>query len=271
MSVLLAALAALTWGTSDFIGGLAARDSHARAVVVWSQVIGIGFGLAIAPPLGGGLSVTDVVWGAIAGAFGGIGLVALYTGLSSGRISVVAPVSGVVAAGLPVLFGLAIGERPGPAGFAGMALAVLAIWLVSAGEQPGKSGMGQGLLAGLGFALFFVAIDRTSADAGIWPLIPARLASITVIASLAIATKTPLSLGTRGRWKVAASGVGDMLANMLFLLANQIGFLSIAAVVSSLFPAQTVVLGRFVLKERIRPTQWIGLTLALIAVGLIAL
>ncbi len=271
MSVLLAALAALTWGTSDFIGGLAARDSHARAVVVWSQLIGIGFGLAIAPIVGGNLTANDLAWGSVAGVFGGVGLVALYTGLSSGRISVVAPVSGVVAAGLPVVFGLTIGERPDPAAITGMALAVLAIWMVSAGEHPGTSGIGQGLLAGLGFALFFVAIDRTSTNAGLWPLIPARVASIAVIASLALARKTPLTLGARGRWKVAASGVGDMVANMLFLVANQIGLLSIAAVVSSLFPAQTVVLGRLVLKEHIRPIQWTGLALALAAVALIAL
>jgi drug/metabolite transporter (DMT)-like permease len=271
MSVLLAALAALSWGTSDFVGGLASREHPARSVVVWSQICGVVLALIAAPVLGGDASGGDLVWGALAGVGGGIGLVALYTGLAGGKISVVAPVSGVISAGVPVVFGLAIGERPGTLGMVGMVVAVLAIWLVSAGEQVGTSGLGQALIAGLGFAFFFMAIGQTGDGAGLWPLLPARVASIAVVGGLSLLGAESLAMPPVGRVKVAVAGIGDIIANMFFLLASQTGLLSIAAVVSSLFPAPTVLLGRLVLGEQVRTQQWIGLGLALVAVGLIAL
>lgn len=268
MSVFLAALAALAWGSSDFIGGLTAKYHPAMAVVVWSQIVGLAMAIIGAPLIGGILLGADLAWGAAAGAMGGIGLVGLYTGLANGKISVVAPVSGVVGAGIPVAVGILTGERLTGVTLVGMMLALVAIWLVSAGEKLGTSGIGQAVLAGVGFGGFFVAIGQTTDGAGLWPLVPARLASVALIAGLSIATGTKLTLPRT--WKVGAAGVGDMAANIFFLLASRIGILSVAAVVSSLFPGPTVLLGRFVLKESVRPAQWGGLGLALVAVGLIA-
>ncbi len=269
MSVFLAALSALSWGTSDFIGGMATRDHPAKTVVVWSQIVGLAVMMVAAPLFGGTAGGADLRWGALAGAFGGVGLVALYTGLAGGKISVVAPVSGVVGAGIPVVFGVVAGERPSGLTLLGMGVAVIAIWLVSAGETVGTSGLGQAILAGSGFGGFFVAIGQTSETAGLWPLVPARMASVSLVAVLAVASGTKLKMPRT--WKVGAAGIGDMAANIFFLLASQVGLLSVTAVVSSLFPGPTVLLGRVVLKEVVRKAQWTGLALALLAVALIAL
>lgn len=268
MSVLLAAMAALSWGTSDFVGGLAAKEYSPMAVVVWSQITGLLVALVAAPWFGGSALGADLAWGAAVGAMGGIGLLGLYTGLANGKISVVAPVSGVVGAGIPVVIGILSGERPGGITITGMLVAVIAIWLVSAGEQLDTAGIGQAIIAGIGFGGFFVAIGQAADSAGLWPLVPARMASVGLIASLSLARgSTPRLPRT---WKVGVAGIGDMAANVFFLLAAQVGLLSVAAVVSSLFPGPTVLLGRFVLKEKVRPVQWSGLALALMAVGLIA-
>lgn len=268
--VALAVLSAISWGTSDFIGGLAARDIDPRLVVVWSQVVGLAVGIMAAPALGGEPSTSDMVWGAVAGAGGGLGLLALYTGLSTGKISVVAPISGVMAAGAPLIFGIIIGEQPSPTAMVGMVVAMAAIWLVSVGEEVAASGLGLALMAGAGFAFFSIAIGQSGDHAGMWPLIPARGASIVVIGTITLVHSRSLRISRTGRGKVGAAGAGDMVANMFFLAAAQTGLLSIAAVVSSLFPAQTVLLGRIVLNERVDARRWMGLALALVSVGLIS-
>ncbi|HVR33530.1 MAG TPA: DMT family transporter [Acidimicrobiia bacterium] len=265
----LAGLAALAYGTADFYGGVASRRTDATRVVLWSQVVGLALGAVAAPVFGGAIGLADVAWGAAAGMAGALGLVSLYRGLSIGRAAVVAPMSGVLAGVVPGVVGLGLGERPSAVTAVGFALAALAVWLVSGGRLETSSGFSLGVLAGLGFGLFFVLLSPIPDTAGLWPLIPARSASIAVL--LLIRRKTePSPVSRATMWLIAAVGVGDMLANVFILLALQRGPLGEGAVVSSLYPAVTVLLSALILRETVRRLQWLGLALAVVAMALIA-
>lgn len=292
MAVVLGLAAALVYGAADFTGGLATKRTHALAVVVLSQVAGLAV-LLVALPLttDGAPAGADLARGAVAGVGGGAGVALLYRGLAVGRMSVVAPITAVGAAALPLLWGLAAGERPSPWGLAGVVLALVAVVLVSAaqGSEPGAvAGAGPGagavvrarmrvgpgvveaVLAGLGFGAFFIVLEGTSADAGLWPLLGART-SILVAGAAALATRTSLRPAPGQLGRIALAGVLDMGANVLYLLASRQGLLSLVAVTVSLYPATTVLLARFVLGERLGGAQRIGLALAAAGVGLIAL
>jgi uncharacterized membrane protein len=264
-----AALAAVTYGTSDFYGGMATRRADATRVVLWSQVVGLLIGLVIAPLVGGGIGLADVAWGVAAGLAGALGLVSLYRGLSTGRAAVVAPMSGVLAGVIPAVVGFGLGERPSAVTALGFVLAALAVWLVSGGRLEKASGFSLGVLAGVGFGLFFVLLSPIPEAAGLWPLIPARSASILVLFVIRRRVAGP-ALTRSTSMLIAAVGVGDMLANVFILLALQRGPLGEGAVVSSLYPAVTVVLSALILREAVRRYQWVGLGLAIVAMALIA-
>ena len=179
-------------------------------------------------------------------------------------------------AAIPVLIGLALGERPGVLAWAGIGMAVPAIVLLAAGpaEHPGK-GVARGALlmgaaAGIGFGLFFFLISRTSPGSGLWPLAAARLATITSVVLVAVLTRRSLRPGREGFSIVLLSGALDMGANIAFLLASRIGLLSITAVVTSLYPGPTVLLALLVFRERLTVPRVLGLTLALAGVALIS-
>ncbi len=153
-----------------------------------------------------------------------------------------------------------------------MAVGIPALWLIVGGDEvsgPGPSGVVEGLVAGVGFGLFFVFISRSGAASGLWPLVGARAMSITVVAFLAFVAGDAAPPRS-SRAVVAAAGVGDMAANIAFLFASRLGLLSLTAAVASLYPAATVALARFVLAERLRRRQVFGLVAALAAVALIA-
>lgn len=249
------------------------RRVPALAVVLWSQLAGLALGLVAAPLLGGsGLSGDVLLWGSVAGFVGAFGLIALYQGLATGSMAVVAPVSAVLAAAIPVVVGLGLGERPDLSAWAGMGVAIPAIWLVSRQDTGGWGrGLGLGLLAGLGFGLFFVFLSLTPPDAGLWPLIPARLGSLVLVTGLLIFRRTSPRLVRASVWPVVIAGLLDMLANMFFLAAVQRGLLSLLAVVSSLYPVVTVLLARMFLAETIGMRRWAGIGLAVGALGLISL
>ena len=269
--LLLAGLAALTYGASDFYGGLASRRADATTVVLWSQIVGLGLGLVAAPLFGGGIGLVDVAWAAAAGLAGALGLVSLYSGLSRGRAVVVAPMSGVLSGVVPAAVGFGLGERPSGLTMAGFVLAAVAVWTVSGGRFEKASGFALGALAGLGFGLFFVLLSPIPETAGLWPLIPARAASVAVLLALTMRRRAKVEPvdGSTARL-IGAVGVGDMLANVFILLALQRGPLGEGAVVSSLYPAITVVLSALILKEAVRRSQWLGLALAVVAMALIA-
>lgn len=269
--LLFAGLAALTYGTSDFYGGMATRRADATRVVLWAQVVGLGLGLVVAPLFGGGIGLVDIAWAAAAGLAGAMGLVSLYSGLSRGRAAVVAPMSGVLSGVVPAVVGFGLGERPSAITLSGFVLAAVAVWLVSGGRLEKASGFSLGVLAGLGFGLFFVFLSPIPETAGLWPLIPARAASVAVLLLVRRqqhAKAEPVD-GSTARL-IGAVGVGDMLANVFILLALQRGPLGEGAVISSLYPAVTVVLSALILKEAVRRYQWLGLGLAVVAMALIA-
>lgn len=271
MSNLLAVSSSLIWGVSDYVGGVTTRWAPAPVVVFWSQALGLFAAIAGALLVGGELQSSSVIWGSAAGVGGAVALVAFYQGLASGRMAVVAPIAALVGAGLPVVVGLVLGERPRGLTLVGMAIALPAIWLVSRVETGFDwNGLGLALTAGVGFGLFFVFLGQAPDDAGLWPLVPARIASVLTMAVAIMATKTPLKVARKTYPGIAVAGVGDMLANMLFLLAVQTGLLSVVSVLASLYPAVTVILA-WSFGERVTAAQWSGVGLAIAAAAFIAL
>lgn len=266
-----ASLAALAYGVSDFYGGVVTRRSDAIRVVVWSQVVGLALLLIVVWRFGGGVGPSDIGWAILAGLAGAVGLVSLYRGLSTGRAVVVAPLSGVLSGVVPAIVGFGLGERPSPVTVVGFIVAAAAVWLVSGGRTVRAPGFALGALAGVGFGLFFVLLSPIPDTAGLWPLVPARASSIGVLVLLQARRGLFGSPGRVSTWGlIALVGVGDTLANVFILLALQQGPLGEGAVVSSLYPAVTVLLSAILLREPVRRMQWTGLAMAIGAMALIA-
>jgi uncharacterized membrane protein len=277
VAVLLALTSALVYGAADFCGGLAARRATAFAVVALSQLAGlVALGLLL-PVLGGDPAGADLAWGAAAGLAGATGLVLFYRALAEGVMSVVAPVTAVSAAALPVLGGLLLGERLAPWAVAGTGLALVAVVLVAAEEGLGSlrtarpADLLPALASGAAFGLFFVLLDRTREAAELSPLVAARAVSVLAVVLVARLASRPLSVPRGALPVVVLAGIGDMAANALFLLAAQQGQLAITGVLASLYPVSTVVLAQVVLHERLVAAQVTGLVAAGAAVVLIAL
>jgi drug/metabolite transporter (DMT)-like permease len=274
-AVLLAATCAVVYGTADFFGGLATRRSRVLAVVMLSQVTGLVFVLPLLPLLPGRPSLGTLAWGMAAGLSGGLGVILFYRALAGGVMSVVAPTTATMSMALPVVVGLAMGERPESIAMGGVVLALAAVILVSRDSEStgGRATLIpilQSLASGVGFAGFFILLKQVPEDAGMWPLFGARLASTTVVAALALATGRTLRPGRGALPAILAAGVLDMVANVLYLLASQRGLLALVAVLVSLYPASTLLLARYVLGERLNGVQATGVGLALGAVALIA-
>jgi drug/metabolite transporter (DMT)-like permease len=269
----------LCWGTADFFGGLQSRYLPALAVALWSQLAG-GIVLALVLAImGEPLVLESVVWGMAGGFFGGTALLLFYRGLAVGLMSIVAPVSACGAL-VPVAFTLAAGEVPSTLAVAGIAAAICGIVLVSlhpGPTPPGTSHARTALLlalgAALGFGFFFVFLDRGSAVSGaspLWVVGGARIGSLLML--LALAAARPRSAPWPGRriGAVSAIGIGDTTANALFAYASTQGNLGIVAVLGSLYPVATVLLGRIILGERLTVIQHAGVALALTGVVLLA-
>lgn len=266
--------AAASWGAGDFGGGLASRRSPAYVVVMASGTVGllllVGLALLLAEPLP---LPADLAWGFAAGIAGAIGLVALYRGLAGGRMGVVAPVAAVVTASIPLVFGLLLEGVPAAQHLLGFGLALVAVWLISRtgdGARVQVRELVLPLLAGLGFAFFLVAIGRVSQTAVLWPLAAARFTSLGTVLVVAALAGQRQRVEARKLPLMALAGLFDTGGNAFYALAAQAGRLDTAAVLSSLYPAATVLLARFLLKEQMTRMQWIGLIAALLAVMLIA-
>lgn len=268
--------AAVSYGFADFLGGLASRRRHVLRVLVIAHPIGLVVVAVAALISGGSPGAADLWWGAAAGSAGLLGLGFFYRSLAIGTMGVVAPVTATVGAAIPVIAGVALGERPNPAALVGVGVALLAILLVSAGDSTGwiedrattKKALGGSLVAGLGFGLFFVLIERVGSEAGMWPLVAARATSSAIIVLLLVLVR-PVPTRRGARQSVVA-GVLDVTANMFVLLAFDGGLLVIVSALAALYPAVTVLLARFVLLERMRTVQLVGVGLAIMAVPLIS-
>ena len=276
MVVALALAAALVYGAADFCGGLAARRVSALAVVVWSQAIGLVLLVPALLLIPGAPHPSDLAWGLACGITGAFAVGLLYRGLAIGVMGVVSPITAVLAAAIPVGFAMLRGERPAPLALAGIACALIAVILVSAGPPARRArgfppGIPEALGAGFAFGVFFIALAQTRPEAGLYPLLATRLTSLALLAAVAVALRRSVRVARPGLRPVVLAGALDMGANVLYVLAAHAGPLSIAAVVTSLYPAGTVALAAFVLHERLRAAQWAGVALAFAGVICISL
>jgi drug/metabolite transporter (DMT)-like permease len=272
----LAVLSSLAYGAADFLGGLATkRGSTVFAAVVWSQATGLLLVLLALPFFPrASPAAADLGWGAATGLAGGVGLAFLYRGLAVGVMSVVAPVTAVCAVIIPVAFGVALGERPARIALAGVALALVAIVLISQSGRveegkDARTGVPIAIASGIAIGIFLVCLERTGPAAGLWPLVPARLVSVSFIAIAGLVAREKL-LPLRESWPIIVGGGAlDMVANIFYLLAVRRGPLSIVATLTSLYPAGTILLARVVLRERLRFIQQAGVACAVLAIVLI--
>jgi drug/metabolite transporter (DMT)-like permease len=278
MAVLLALCSALAYGLSDFLGGFLARRTSAWSVAVVGQTSAALCSCVVALNVPGHPGPVDFGWALLAGLGGGAGTGFLYRGFSTGRMSVVAPVSAVGAAVVPVVAGTITGERPSVLVWIGIVAALPGIWLVSRTEDAGDSGRGpsvaaglvDGLLAGLSFGLLFAALGQVPQSAGWWPLTVAQAVSVPTV--VVLATLLGAAWVPRGRpvGLAAVCGVLGATATGTFLLASQRGFLTVAGVLASLYPASTVLLAAVLLHERVHRAQGVGLALCALAVACVA-
>jgi drug/metabolite transporter (DMT)-like permease len=275
-AVALALAASLAWGSSDFLAGIKSRNVAVLSVLVVSQGAGLVLVLAAASVWGGALPDANfALWAVAAGAAELIGFAALYRGLAVGAMSVVAPIS-ATAALVPLIVGLAAGERTGTLQSAGIGLALAGIALASIERSAGgapvwrtTAGLGLALLAALGFGAFFVGMDRASDGGILWAVALNRCASLTLLVLFAAATRR--RVGVAGADRLAVIGVGtlDIAANVLFAAALTFGLTGMVAVLGSMYPVTTVLLARVVLKDRIARRQELGVGGALVGVALV--
>ena len=275
MPIVLGLAAALSYGAADFLGGTAAKRVGPAAVVLFSQAIGLTVFLLFLPLfIDDGLTSGSAAWAGLSGLVGAVGVGLLYRGLAAGRMSVVAPVSAVVGATVPVVVALTTGESPTSMQLVGVLVALVAVALVSATPErdPGagrRRGLPEAFGAGLAFGIFFLTFNEAGDQGGVWPLVVARLASVALFGAIAMLGRRRVRFERGVRLPIAATGVLDLAANLCFLLGSQRGLLSIVAVLTSLYPGTTVLLARVVLRERMTPLQSGGLVAALVGIALI--
>jgi drug/metabolite transporter (DMT)-like permease len=302
MGALLALASAACYGLADVAGGLLSRRADFALVALAGQAGGLALTVPVALLLPTATpAAQDVGWGALSGVGTGLGMVFLYRGLSRGAMSVVVPVSAVGGVALPVLIGVALlGDRPSLISWTGIAAAVPALWLVSRGgndEQHSASSTGtaasvDGLIAGAGIALQYVALAQAAPAAGIWPVTAGRLTALITVLITVLSTALPAALAPAHSRRAhprprlpglprpsglplpyaagaAATGMVAALALVLYLLATREQLLVIAVVLASLYPVIPVLLALTVLRERPTPLQAAGLLGAAAAIGLL--
>ena len=282
MVYFLALASAALYGAADFLGGLASRRASTIAIVLISQIAGLIPLAVLLFVLPSAPSRDDFIWGPMAGLAGSAGVALLYRALAVGTMSVVAPTTAVCAVMLPVFVEALRGERLPVLTQSGIALAILAIVLISqhethSSDRVSSRGHGRGLPAGIGLAfvsgvaigLFFLALARTSPEAGLWPLLASRGLSAVIFGAVLVAAYWPLTLQPPVLKTASACGVVDMLANALYLIASRGERLSIVVTLASLYPASTVILARIVVGERLTRRQAVGIACALVAVVMI--
>lgn len=280
-SYLLAIGSAAAYGAADFTGGLATRRASTLSVVLFSQAAGLVLLALLIPVLPAAApSRTDILWGLAIGVSGGVGVSLLYRALAIGSMAVVAPITAVCAVVIPVAAAVLLGERPTPLAVSGIALGIASIVLVSRQTAPPQvegagprrrlgPGVGTALASGIAIGLFFLTTAQTSPAAGMWPLVVARMVTVTMFGIIVVARRVPLRMPGPVLALAIVGGAVDMFANALYLLAARLGPLSVVVTLSSLYPASTVLLARVVLRERLNAWQIVGVVAALTAIVLI--
>lgn len=279
-SILLGLASALSWGAGDFTGGLAARKVGAYRSVFYAEVVGILFLFLVIALTGEDMPETrTMLFSALAGALGTIGLMLLYHSMAVGVMSIAAPVSALLAAALPVAVGIFSEGFPGILTLIGFGFALAAVWMISQSEGGVKdilshlSDLKLPLLAGIGFGFYFVFMHEATRDGGtlIWPMVFSRTGGLLLITMYLLVTRADWRIDFRALPIISVNGILDLGGNFFFILAGQAGRLDVASVLSSLFPGATVLLAWIILKERLNRNQWMGVVCALIAIVLLTI
>lgn len=281
MPVVIAAICAAVYGVADYCGGRASRSAPSTLVTLLGQLASLTFGiLVVAIARDRFAGATDLLWGAGAGVASAVALVAFYHALSQGAMTVVAPITAVTSAVLPIVFALSRGERPKVLAYVGIAIAVIAVVLVSGALGERRMPTSRHILllsfvAGTGFAGIFIALAQASAGGGYWPLLSSRTVSICLMAAVVFGRRNAPRVALLGMPRsilllAATSGILDMAANVLYLLAVRRGLLSIVVVVVALYPVSTVCLAYRLDHERVSRSQAVGMGLAACALVLVS-
>ncbi len=285
MAIVLSLLTAVIYGAADFAGGLSAKRATLLQVIAGSHLVG-GIGVLLVSLLvAERFTWTDLGLGAIGGVFGVGGVALLYRRLAVGPMNIVAPLTGITAAVVPMVRGLADGDRLSSLAWAGVALGLLAVGLVSMSSDDARADeaddpilrvVGESLLAGVGFGTIFIMLDATDASTSPWPVFGARLLTSTVLVSTAFAVRhrtgralLPADIATMAL--IALVGLLDTGANVAFLYAANAGRLAVVSVLSSLYPISTVLLARLLLSEPMNRLQGAGFVTAIVATELLVL
>lgn len=275
MTVVLGLLAAAFYGVGDFVGGLASRQRSAVNVLLYSYPVGAVLMVLMLPVFPGHLDRRVVIFGIAGGLCGLLGVVVMYSLMAVAPMNVISPVTAVLAAIVPVIVGVVVGERPQLAAWFGIALGLIAVLLVSRTDEDHPHGpiaprvLALAFLAGIGFGLYFVFLARAGHHSGLWPLVVSRIASGIAIIPLALSRRATAPFRGQLLGIVVLAGACDALANMFFLLASRHGLLSLASVLTSLYPAVTVILAVGLLHEHTSRLQRAGLALAAASIVLI--
>jgi|TARA_B100000315_G_scaffold210340_1_gene206531 drug/metabolite transporter (DMT)-like permease len=273
MAVGLALLAGVLFGSSDFFGGRASRETTLVSVLATSHLVGLVLVGSLAPLIAEKFSSMDLLTGMLAGALELVGLAFLYRGLARGPMVIAAPIAAVCNAALPVIWGVMFGERLGDLQVMGIVLGLISIMLVSGvstggGHLPVRL-LFESVLAGVGFAGSYIVISGTDPASAPWPVVGARIMSVAGVFLVVFASNRS-HRPTFGSLRLVISvGVLNSMANVALLAALNRGLLSLVSVLSSLYPATTVFLARLILRERITSRQVVGLTGALATIVLV--
>jgi drug/metabolite transporter (DMT)-like permease len=270
-------MAVFLWGTSDFAGGYGSRRANAFVLTAFSHICAFVLMFAVAFALHPAFpSRASILWGLAAGGIGGFSLAIFYRALATGQMGLTAPIAALLGAAIPTLADIAMEGAPSHWTMAGFALAIFAIWLITRPEQANENdetghpkGVAMAALAGVGFAGFYLCIHQTTGSP-VWIAATSRVGSFATTAVAVVATRAPLRLDGRRALLGMFAGFFDISASALFIYASQRGRLDEAVVITSLYPAVTVLLARFVLKEHFSRWKFLGLLAALAAVPMIA-
>ena len=275
MPILLALVSALLYGVSDYCGGRAARTAPTFVVALIGQSASTALTVVVVVLLGDPFpEAADLGWSAAAGIASTLGITAFYFALANGAMTVVAPITAVVSAVVPVAVGITLGERPATIALVGVAVAIVAVALVSGvggrAERPTRPGIVLvAVVAGAGFGLLFVFLDRTSESSGLWPLLLAQVTSLLILVTLCVARRVRVAPRRPVAGLMVVAGCLAVAANVAYLTATRQGLLSLVAVIASMYPATTVVLATVLDHERMSSRQAVGLGLAVGALGMV--
>ena len=269
--------AVFLWGAADFAGGFGSKRANAFVLTAFSHICGFALMLAIASAHTGAFpDRASILWALAAGAVGGFSLAIFYRALAAGQMGLTAPIAALLGAAIPTMVDIALEGAPSRWSIAGFGVAIFAIWLITRPEPQAENdeagrpkGVVTAALAGVGFAGFYLCIHQATGSPA-WLAVVSRVGSFTATAVAVLATRAPLRINPSSAALGIMAGCFDITASALFILASQRGRLDEAVVITSLYPAVTVLLARLVLKEHFSRWKFIGLLAALAAVPMIA-